>query len=60
MPTTRSEQPAAIGIVSPVRQSVTALRIVGGSAGVPLARSSLMVKVIQSSCLWEPDDQVSA
>jgi hypothetical protein len=48
MPTTRNERPAAIGIVSPVRQFVTALSIEGGSAGVPSAGSSLTVKVIQS------------
>jgi hypothetical protein len=43
--------------VSPVRQFVTVVSIVGGSAGVPSACSSLKVRVIQSSCPG-PDGQV--
>jgi hypothetical protein len=37
------------GIVSPGRHKSTVLSIDGGSAGVPSSRSSLKVKVIQSS-----------
>jgi hypothetical protein len=40
MPTTRSVRSRPIGIVSPTRQFVTVLSIVGGSAGVPSACSS--------------------
>jgi hypothetical protein len=47
IPTTRNDRSRPSGIVSPVRQFVTVLSIVGGSAGVPSACSSLMVKVIQ-------------
>jgi hypothetical protein len=45
--TTRSVLLARSGIVSPGRMSGTALLIVGGSAGVPSARTSLNVKVIR-------------
>jgi hypothetical protein len=44
---------------SPTRQFVTVLSIVGGSAGVPSACSSLTVKVIQSSCPG-PDGRFAA
>src|SRR5512132_1718403 len=58
IPTTRNDRSRPRAIVSPVRQFVTVVSIVGGSAGVPSACSSLMVKVIQSSCPG-PDSELS-
>jgi len=49
MATTRNERPAAIGIGSPVRRFVTVVTIDGARPASRRARSSLTVKVIQSS-----------